>query len=104
MKSLTLQLALSVAFLLCCCQAHSSSHPLDLDSKSLDFMGVEYPTMYEISTRPWLYELSRKYQRNISRLIDIPREEFMQLKSQGVDIVWMMGVWELGKLQYSIFI
>jgi len=32
----------------------------------------------------------------MSRLSDIPDSEFSDLKQQGIDIVWMMGVWELG--------
>lgn len=56
-----------------------------------------FPTMYEISTRPWLYELSQKYNKPITRLIDVPRQELEKLKSLGVDIIWMMGVWNLGR-------
>ena len=68
-----------------------------------------HPILYEISTRPWLYELSRKYEKPISKLKDIPLEEFDNLKENGIDIIWMMGVWKLGeyglefdkKLNYS---
>lgn len=52
--------------------------------------------MYELSTRPWLYSLSLKYGRNISRLVDVPMEEFAAIKQKGMDIVWLMGVWHLG--------
>ena len=77
--------------------------------------------LYEISTRPWLYSLSKKYKTNISKLSDIPDEEFHYLKERGnvpsrrlvrcdadryahsacscctgVDMVWMMGMFELG--------
>lgn len=34
------------------------------------------PTIYEISLRPWLYELTNKYGKSISKLNDIPMEEF----------------------------
>ena len=68
-----------------------------------------HPFLYEINTRPWLYELSIKYERSIVRLTDIPLQEFDELAKNGVDIVWMMGVWKLGnyglefdkKLDYS---
>lgn len=56
----------------------------------------KFPTMWEISTRPWMYELSKKYSRNITNILMIPMSEFESLKAQGVDIVWMMGVWNLG--------
>ena len=69
----------------------------------------KHPILYEISTRPWLYELSKKYKKSITKLKDIPLEEFDYLKENGIEIVWMMGVWKLGeyglefdkKLDYS---
>ena len=60
----------------------------------------KHPILYEISTRPWLYELSKKYQKSITKLKDIPLEEFDNLRENGIDIVWMMGVWKLG--QYGL--
>ena len=68
-----------------------------------------HPFLYEINTRSWLYELSIKYERSIVRLTDIPLQEFDELAKNGVDIVWMMGIWKLGnyglefdkKLDYS---
>lgn len=60
----------------------------------------EHPIMYEVSTRPWLYELSTKYGRAIDKLNDIPDQEFLALREQGVNMIWMMGVWKLG--QYSL--
>ena len=59
-----------------------------------------HPVIYEISTRPWLYELSIKYRTPITRLHEIPTKEFDELQNNGVDIVWMMGVWKLG--QYGL--
>jgi len=52
--------------------------------------------LYEISTRPWLYSLSKKHKRPITKLADIPDEEFLALKDRGVDMVWMMGMFRLG--------
>ena len=57
----------------------------------------KHPILYEISTRPWLYELSKKYGKEITKIKDIPLSEFDFLKENGVEIVWMMGVWKLGK-------
>jgi len=60
---------------------------------------AEWPSgfsMYEISTRPWLYNLSLKYQQPITSLSQIPDQEFLALKQAGMDMIWMMGVWELG--------
>jgi len=61
-----------------------------------------HPAIYEISTRPWLYELSKKYSKSITKLRDIPLQEFDTLKSSGIDYVWMMGVWQLGPYGLSL--
>ena len=63
-------------------------------------INCKHPILYEISTRPWFYELSKKYNKPISKLKDIPLEEFDILRENGVDIIWMMGVWKLG--QYGL--
>ena len=60
----------------------------------------KHPYLYQISTRPWLYELTKKYRTKITKLTEIPLEEFDNLAQNGVDIVWMMGIWELG--QYGL--
>ena len=62
----------------------------------LFLVNCKHPILYEISTRPWLYELTKKYNRPITKLKDIPLEEFDNLRENGIDIVWMMGVWKLG--------
>jgi hypothetical protein len=43
--------------------------------------------LYEISTRPWLYTLTKKYKRPITKLADIPDEEFLYLKDRGTQSV-----------------
>ncbi|KAN0012235.1 hypothetical protein ACTFIU_007533 [Dictyostelium citrinum] len=53
--------------------------------------------MYEVSTRPWMYNLSITYNTPINTISDIPFEEFENIKSMGFDMIWMMGVWELGE-------
>ncbi|KAL9646984.1 hypothetical protein ABK040_013840 [Willaertia magna] len=53
------------------------------------------PIVYEISTRPWLYQLSLKYGKTI-RLNNIPMQEFQALKNLGVQYVWLMGMWQIG--------
>eukprot|EP01125_Pyxidicula_operculata_P014837 TRINITY_DN4994_c0_g1_i1.p1 TRINITY_DN4994_c0_g1~~TRINITY_DN4994_c0_g1_i1.p1 ORF type:complete len:512 (+),score=87.70 TRINITY_DN4994_c0_g1_i1:405-1940(+) len=63
---------------------------------AVDCQQNRFPQMYEISTRPWLYLLSQKYGRNITTLNAIPMQEFSNLKNAGYDIVWLMGVWQLG--------
>jgi len=40
------------------------------------------PQMLEISTRPWLYALSQKYGRNLTRFSDIPDAELDAIQSR----------------------
>jgi glycosidase len=42
----------------------------------------------------WLYQLSRKYQREIRLLSDIPDEELDQLARWGFTGLWLIGLWE----------
>ena len=56
-------------------------------------MWPRYPTVYEISTWPWLSELSRKYHERVT-LRSVPRAEWDALADYGFDAVWLMGVWE----------
>ena len=54
-------------------------------------------TLLQISTRQYLYLLSQKYSRPITKLIDIPECVFDEWKQMGFEWVWMMGVWQLGE-------
>jgi len=54
-------------------------------------------SMFEISTRPWLYNLTLKYGYQITTLSAIPKQEFQAIANLGFDMVWMMGIWELGE-------
>jgi len=42
----------------------------------------------------WLSQLSREYDREISRLDEIPDEELDLLASRGFTALWLIGVWE----------
>jgi hypothetical protein len=46
------------------------------------------------STLVWLYQLSEKYGREISRLDQIPDEELDELANRGFTGLWLIGVWE----------
>ncbi|XP_049849172.1 uncharacterized protein LOC126318199 isoform X1 [Schistocerca gregaria] len=54
------------------------------------------PQAWEISTRPWLYKLSQKYGKTIT-LNNVPFEELETIIKKGVKIIWLMGIWSLGK-------
>ncbi len=46
------------------------------------------------STLVWLDQLTKKYQRDISRLDQIPDEELDNLKNNGFNALWLIGLWE----------
>jgi hypothetical protein len=51
------------------------------------------PHLYEINAMAWLNHLSHKEGKKIT-FADVPREEWSTLKDLGIDLVWLMGVWE----------
>jgi len=52
-----------------------------------------YPVIYEINTWAWLNELSREYGRTLA-LDSVPDLHWDALADLGIDILWLMGVWE----------
>ncbi len=52
-----------------------------------------YPTLYEINTWVWLWDLRRKYGDAV-RLGSVPAAEWDAIAAYGFDAVWLMGVWE----------
>ena len=46
------------------------------------------------STYVWLAQLSRKYDRDISRLDHIPDQELDELSASGFTGLWLIGIWE----------
>ena len=45
-------------------------------------------------TKVWLHQLSRKYDREISKLDQIPDEELEIIVKQGFTGLWLIGLWE----------
>lgn len=92
MKSLNIFIV--IITLLCFTSSHFLiDQNVEFDDKSL----AKNPMIYQISTRPWLYSLSKSSGKNIRTLNDIPDSELANLKSKGFDIIWFMGVWQLGE-------
>jgi hypothetical protein len=54
-----------------------------------------YPSLYQINTRVWLTELSRKLGRSAT-LDDIPDTELDRIAEMGFDWVWFLSVWQTG--------
>jgi glycosidase len=42
----------------------------------------------------WLDQLSKKYQRPILRLNEVPDDELFQLQERGINGLWLIGLWE----------
>ncbi len=54
------------------------------------------------STYVWLAQLSKKYDRSISRLDEIPDEELQLLADRGLNSLWLIGVWERSRASKTI--
>ena len=55
------------------------------------------PSLYQINTRVWLTELSRKLGRPVT-LDDIPEAELERLAKVGFDWIWLLSVWQTGEV------
>ncbi|MFT4112258.1 alpha-amylase [Silvibacterium sp.] len=70
----------------------SGMHEYEAFSPDTDWM----PNVVLIakSTYVWLEQLSKKYQRHIARLDQIPDEELKILADRGLNGLWLIGLWE----------
>jgi len=75
--------------------AHDYQAPLDeYENFSADQAWMPNVVLMAKSTYVWLEQLSKKYQRHIHRLDQIPDEELQLLASRGVTGLWLIGLWE----------
>ncbi|WP_306317411.1 MULTISPECIES: alpha-amylase family glycosyl hydrolase [unclassified Streptomyces] len=51
------------------------------------------PVIHEVNTRVWLRETGRRLGRELG-LADVPKDVWDEITPDGVDAVWLMGVWE----------
>src|SRR5262249_18451133 len=51
------------------------------------------PVIYEVNTAIWLSDLSRAAGRRVT-LADVPASAWDEVTPDGIDAVWLMGVWE----------
>jgi len=63
--------------------------------------GLRCPSLYQINTRVWLTELSRKLGR-AATLDDLPDAELDRLAELGFDWVWFLSVWQTGPAAQAI--
>ncbi len=54
-----------------------------------------YPSLYQINTRVWMTELSRRLGRRAT-LDDVPDGELNRLAELGFDWLWFLSVWQTG--------
>jgi glycosidase len=54
------------------------------------------------NTYVWLDQLSKQYQRPITRLDEIPDEELDELRRRGFTGLWLIGLWERSKASQNI--
>ena len=54
------------------------------------------------NTYVWLEQLSKKYQRHIHRLDQIPEEELQILSARGISGLWLIGLWERSRASRTI--
>jgi hypothetical protein len=62
---------------------------------------ARYPSLYQISTRVWMTELSRQMGRALT-LDDIPDAELDRLAEKGFDWIWLLSVWQTGPAAQQI--
>jgi len=62
---------------------------------------LRYPSLYQINTRVWLTELSRKLGR-AATLDDVPDAGLDRLAELGFDWVWLLSVWQTGPAAQAI--
>ena len=53
------------------------------------------PSLYQINTRVWLAELSRRIGRRAT-LDDVPDQALDWMVGMGFDWVWLLSVWQTG--------
>jgi hypothetical protein len=60
-----------------------------------------HPTIYEINTRVWLFDLGEKTGHSVD-LRSVPSPEWDHIAAYGFDAVWLMGVWQRSPASIAI--
>ncbi|MGL4948331.1 MAG: alpha-amylase family glycosyl hydrolase, partial [Mycoplasma sp.] len=56
-----------------------------------------YPSIYQVSLRPWIFQLSKELGTDVKTLEQIPLSKLKEIRDKGMDIFWIMGVWQVGE-------
>ena len=83
--------------------AYGYQAPLDeYEAFSADQAWMPNVVLVAKSTYVWLEQLSKKYQRHIYRLDQIPDEELRLLAERGITGLWLIGLWERSSASQTI--
>jgi hypothetical protein len=66
----------------------------EVEAFSLDREWMPRLVLIAKNTYVWLTQLSKQYQREITRLDQIPDEELQTLARRGITGLWLIGLWE----------
>jgi hypothetical protein len=71
--------------------------PMDVSERAKErtMASPRYPLLYQINTRVWLTDLSRKLGRTAT-IDDFPDAELDRVVEMGFDWVWFLSVWQTG--------
>ena len=81
---------------------YSSGSEMEAESFSPDADWMPHLVMMAKNTYVWLDQLSKKYQKHITHLDEIPDEELDQLAAWGFSGLWLIGLWERSRASARI--
>lgn len=83
---------------------HTISQMIDLESERFSPDKDWMPSLVLIAKNSyvWLYQLSKKYNRQLTRLDEIPDEELNFLAYAGITGLWLIGLWQRSKASEHI--
>ena len=81
---------------------YSTGSEMEAERFSPDADWMPHLVMLAKNTYVWLDQLSKKYQKNIAHLDDIPDEELDQLAAWGFSGLWLIGLWERSRASARI--
>jgi glycosidase len=75
-------------------EAEYQYYQLELEKFTEDIDWMPRVVMIAKNTPVWLFQLSKKYGREIKHLDEIPNEELDQLAKWNFTSLWLIGIWE----------
>ncbi len=81
---------------------HGSGGEIEQENFSPDKEWMPHLILLAKNSYVWLDQLSKKYNRPIQHLNDIPDEELDQLARWGVSGLWLIGLWERSRASATI--